>query len=721
MPFFAAVFVYFYCFWCEGGCYFLLFWGRLLTPHSLSSQDSPAEIVRLRELRTSVKVQQKSLWVCRFIEDKQRYYYICRTENLFLVERPVDFDGVDHKAVAEEEALGERKRLLHSRGDRELEAVREHSERIEALQCNALEASSEVATLARELHQLRSEETRLAKAKLHWSALLATTQKNIVLEHTTRSEEELADEEEGNERRSSAELYATTERQLLETPVSTTQAFFKQKEEANTSLRDQVAKLKSESQHLQDKLDHVATTVDNMRRQNSNLQAVITTGRARCIASQEKEAVLIHSIKAQQENKSITQHKVTRARQSESREAHRARKGELKEGELRREIDRLQDLIRRKHTEALDETTDGRGHPRADTTLEQETAEKQRLISDVAKSCSVGVETMDAVLQTRNECVQALKSLEILYTENFRLISSAVVLPSRIVGVFAANSEKLRQGLLKISAERQYLLQERAQCDAHECLDVSELLRSAASGESMQRKRQDLTIRITALRTTEREVSRRLFLLNTKSDVCSMEEEYLLKLQQTRVQDRVAHMDAARQSIEYADRLLQGIARLPAEWPLSTAIPDGPHALSLAVRCSNGVLSETRRNLAATEAFVLRSKERKKIQRSREKQENRRIIRWLGGGVQKVQHGTVRIGTEEVGRFAVANADLEKEMDDERHHITKLDRRRLPARISRAGDVQLPKKFEKAVTHNSVSYAVEAATAWMQYSRDLSS
>ena len=699
------------------------------------------EIQRIKDLRTSVK-SAKSMWVCKWVDQHQRFYYMNRATKEFLTERPEDFDGIDFKGTQEQEVKG-----------KELAEVQGHSEAVEQLQTAAMQVSAEIGELNAQMHELQREQARQRRLRALWSDRPDAVRRAAAQEAALRADEEFVDSEERQAGIAQVTACRESMREVLEAAPVAAASTFKQKEQANQQLRQQLAELQAERRDGAARLEKAHEALDSGEKQVQRLRGVIEKNKAAHEAALAEETRLNEEIKDRVEQRMKEQQLLIREKEAERLKTAHAQAGLQEAGNLLRAVDKLELDIMRNH--GCDAASDGRSTEALQAELAFLVEAKNAVAAELAATCATGVTAFDRLTDLRNRYVAALADLDEECRENDLRVASALALPARIVHIFTRHAEKLAGDAARHTRDAAAVRRTLAALDAEDSLDVSDVMRTAprtCARPSRERAERRLADAIERRRTAQRQ----RYVLGNRAEVCSMEHDYLLRLQVARAEDRVAHAAVGRQLVAEIDSVVETLLGASSPWAAAlppalegaaTAAAAAPR-VSLALLCSNGLLQETRVSLVASESFVLRRRERKRRAKESEAREYQRMLRFLDssgdggsraaarqqraaagsplspGGASSRRYSVAEapVTSERIRSFAFASNEIRRDVAVEKAHKSETAAaQRLPRCLTYgADDVDFPTKYHHPLAYNKTTYATTASSTWLRYTREAS-
>ncbi|KAJ9447450.1 hypothetical protein DIPPA_22072 [Diplonema papillatum] len=616
----------------------------------------------MKAVRNEVMVPPKKPdWIQVYDDVKLTARYFNRKTRETKKGKPPDFDGIDYEQRAIDEVENLKKVYLRHSEKAEEDAARLHGEKIAKLQKRALDASVVATRFEAQLLQLRSDERRYKADREKWQAELKRVQDATEKERNARAEEELAAGEETSEKKILEESCKDTERKLIDEQVPVDPTQMKQKQEVNAALRASLAAMKNETTDTAQRLKQLESTIAHGQARNAKIKQQIAQAKAAHDAASEEVRELSGAITGRHDRKIEYQNALVREKERMSLVTLEEEHKEQQEAVLAKSIDALEfDIMR--HFSAD-------GSPPAEASLAhigQYAESKSQLVDDLARKCASGLVITSEVAAIRNAFMRRLQELIDTYEANEALLKEAVGLPRRVASRFsrkAAWLESRAGGIhlrLKEIEQLRRTLRDRSEmdpgCELYYATPLIEQSMAAAPAEQLEAEAAKLKKKRGQLYSLARR-------LRNRAGVCLMEEAYVGRLQETRAADRVAHTEFARQLVSTVDNTVSSASaeRAPVS-PLSVLSTPWPVARSVALNCSAGLLSETRRNLLDTETMLF---VRKLDRRSAARAEHERCKKLIAHCVAPRRRGAAASPAEppppssgRIRQFAFATATL---------------------------------------------------------------
>ena len=682
------------------------------------------EVTHLNEVRRFVKVPRpKSIW--KQIKDKNgRYRYWNRKTGKVSRRRPADFDGIDVEAQEKEEADLLRNECLAERDFTEMEIVADHVSRIASAQESCLEIARENAFLNKEIIQLRKEEDRLREHRNHWTERSEAVEAATASERNNRAEEDLAIEEEISEKKALEEDCHEEERKLLERPGSIDPSRFRQKAEANAQLESSLSIEQQENKSLASQTKEMQSKLSNCLATNDKLTHLIEYGNKR--HQVERSNVQSHRERLQKVStkRDQMQSDLVRAKELEGQhrlfQEHRDQAGDL----LALEIDKMElDIMQ--HHKSKTSILQGSESKLDDLRSSIDTFKSSRtqLSRELASLSASDDNFLTVIADKKNSYLSSLLIRDELYDIHYILIEQALKLPLRVANIFERHVKHLYKKAARLTAEKASLDQELASLTSLSSLDLSQVLTTDVLYDSVRVGQDDprpaiLRSTISKLVQKRNSIEQNASALFEKVKVCRSEHTYLERVLRTRLEDRANHGDYSKQLINHIDSELSRLAEpKPQEWQLPTTsvfgmLPgSGSEHNSLALGFSSGLLPETRSNLLAAEAFIIRRRLRKKSVAAKKSLEIKSLETNLA---QRISTPSSQPTPSQIMSFASQAAILLVEDKKYVHQVGGESKKQIPAALQHSSLGKFPIRLEPCVTGKDFRYRKVAAEAWVE-------
>eukprot|EP01060_Flectonema_neradi_P017512 TRINITY_DN24397_c0_g1_i1.p1 TRINITY_DN24397_c0_g1~~TRINITY_DN24397_c0_g1_i1.p1 ORF type:complete len:928 (+),score=224.19 TRINITY_DN24397_c0_g1_i1:34-2784(+) len=682
-----------------------------------------AEVVRLNEVRASVKAPRpKSVW--KQIEKNGRYRYWNRKTGEQRRTRPPDFDGVDVEAEEREKTNRLRLECLAERDNTEKEIISDHVMRVSSYQEQCLEIARENAFLNKEIIQLRKEESRLCERRKEWIERSEAVKLATAAEMSNRAEEDLAIEEEISEKKVLEESCREEERKLLEHPVTIDPSRFRLKAEANAQLESVLSIEEQENKSLVSQNKEIQSKLNNCIATNNKLTHLIDFGNKRyhdektAVQSQRERLAKISAKRDQMQSDLV------RAKELEGQhrlfQEHRDQADDM----LAQEIDKMELDIMHHHknkTSILQNSESKLEDLRV--SIDGYKSSRTQLSRELAALSATDDNLLTVILNKKNSYLEALTVRDDLYETHYKLIEQALKLPLRVANIFDRHARYLLKKAAKLTEVKRSLDQKLTSLQNVSNLGLSQVLTTNVMSDTVRMGHDDkrplvLSKQINKLTQQRATLKQEASMLTEKASICRVEHGYLERVLRTRLEDRANHGDYSRQLVSHVDSVLNQLSQpKPQEWhppttPMFGLLPgsNSDHK-SLALGFSSGLLPETRSNLLAAEAFIIRRRHRKQAVAAKKSLEMKSLETNLA---QKVSVKSFQPTPSQIMSFASKAAVL---ADEDKNYINQMgsySKKQIPAALQHTSLEKFPVRLEPCVTGKDYRYRKVASEAWVE-------